>query len=266
MNATMALKKQEWPEIGDLVMATVDTVADFGAYVKLDEYGKRGLLHVSEISSSWIRNIRDFVREGQKVVLKVLRIDQEKGHIDLSLRRVTKRERIEKIMVWKKERKAEALIRSVADKTGLSLEEIYQKAGTLIENEYGLYEGFEKTVKEGPESLTKIGVPEEIAKAIVEVSQERIHVPMVKVKGTVEVRCMKPNGVRIIKEAFLNAKKTEKTGNTKLRFYVVAAPRYSIEVLAEDYKLAEETFQKVAQGIVSHVVKGGGQGSFRREK
>ncbi len=45
-----------------------------------------GLLHVSEISSSWIRNIRDFVREGQKMVLKVLRVDLEKGHIDLSLR------------------------------------------------------------------------------------------------------------------------------------------------------------------------------------
>ena len=98
----MSLKKQEWPEPGDLVIATVETVADYGAYVKLDEYDKKGLLHVSEISSSWIRNIRDFVREGQKVVLKVLRVDPEKGHIDLSLRRVTKREKIEKIMIWKR--------------------------------------------------------------------------------------------------------------------------------------------------------------------
>jgi translation initiation factor 2 subunit 1 len=266
MVVEMALKKQEWPEIGDLVIATIETVTDFGAYVKLDEYSKRGLLHISEISSSWIRNIRDFVREGQKVVLKVLRIDQEKGQIDLSLRRVTKRERIEKIMFWKRERKADTLIRSVAEKTGLSLEEIYEKAGTLIENEYGLYEGFEKTVREGPEPLTKIGVPEEIAKAITEVGQERIRVPMVKVKGTVELRCMKPNGVKIIREAFLGAKKTEKTGSTKLRFYVVAAPRYSIEVLAEDYKHAEDTLQKIAQGIVSHVIKAGGQGSFKREK
>ena len=47
--------------------------------------------------------------KNQKVVLKVLRVDFEKGHIDLSLRRVTKRERIEKIMSWKKERKSEAL-------------------------------------------------------------------------------------------------------------------------------------------------------------
>ena len=94
----MTERKPEWPEIGDLVIATIETVTDYGAYAKLDEYNKRGLLHVSEISSSWIRNIRDFVREGQKMVLKVLRVDLEKGHIDLSLRRVTKREKIEKIM------------------------------------------------------------------------------------------------------------------------------------------------------------------------
>lgn len=135
-----------------------------------------------------------------------------------------------------------------------------------MENEYGLYEGFEKAVKEGAESLTKIGVPEEIAKAIFEVGQERIHVPMVRVKGSVELRCMKPNGVKIIREAFSNAKKAEKLGSTKLRFYVIAAPKYSIEVLAEDYKHAEDVFQRVAQDVVSNVTKAGGQGSFKREK
>jgi len=262
----MALWKHEWPESGDLVIATVENVTDYGAYVKLDEYDKRGLLHVSEISSSWIRNIRDFVREGQKVVLKVLRVDSEKGHIDLSLRRVTKREKIEKVMSWKKERKAETLIRSVAEKTRLPVEEIYEKAGTPMENEYGLYEGFEKAVREGAEFLTKMGVPEDIAKVIVEVGQERIHVPMVKVKGTIELRCMKPNGVKIIKEAFANAKKAEKSGNTKLRFYVIAAPKYGVEVLAEDYKRAEDALQKVAQNVVSNVTKAGGLGTFRREK
>jgi translation initiation factor 2 subunit 1 len=262
----MAERKPEWPEVGDLVIATIETVTDYGAYAKLDEYNKRGLLHVSEISSSWIRNIHDFVREGQKVVLKVLRVDTEKGHIDLSLRRVTKRERIEKILIWKKDRKAEALLREVAEKVGLSNEEAYEKAGALVEEKYGLYEGFEKAVKEGAEVLTRIGVPEDLAKAFAEVAEERIHVKMVKVKGTIEVRCMKPNGVKIIKDSFLNAKKAEKTKDADVRFYVIAAPKYSIEVSAENYKRAEEVMQKVAQNVVDNVAKAGGQGTFRREK
>jgi translation initiation factor 2 subunit 1 len=224
------------------------------------------LLHISEISSSWIRNIRNFVREGQKVVLKVLRVNVEKGHIDLSLRRVTKREKIEKIMSWKKERKAETLLRSVSEKTGLPLDEIHEKAGAFIEKEYGLYEGFEKAVKEGAEAFTRIGVPEELATVLAEVAKEKIHLPMVKVKGVVELRCMKPDGVKVIKEAFLNAKKAEEAGEGELRFYVVAAPRYCIEVSAENYKDAEATLQRVAETVVSSVVESGGQGVFKREK
>lgn len=262
----MATEKPEWPEAGDLVIATVQSVTDYGAYAKLDEFDKRGLLHVSEISSSRIRNIRDFVREGQKVVLKVLRVDVEKGHIDLSLRRVTKREKIEKMMFWKKERKAEALLRGVAEKAKLSINEVYEKAGAPVEREYGLYEGFEKAVKEGAEVLTKIGVPEELANAFVDVARERIHVSMVKVKGIVELRCAKPNGVKIIEEAFLDVKKTEKLKEGKFRFYVIAAPKYCVEVMADNYKAAEDILKEVTQNVISAVVKAGGQGAFRREK
>lgn len=262
----MALRQQDWPEPGDLIIATVESVTDYGAYVKLDEFGKRGLLHVSEISSSWIRNIRDFVREGQKVVLKVLRVDVEKGHIDLSLRRVTKREKIEKIMFWKQERKAEALLRGVSEKTGVPVEELYEKVGKPLEDEYGLYDAFEKAVREGPEFLTKMAVPENVVSAFVEVAQERIRVPMVRVKGAIQVRCGASNGVKVIREAFANAKKGEKLGSAKVRFYVIAAPKYSVEVLAEDYKRAEDIFEKVSQNVVSGVSKCGGQGSFKREK
>jgi translation initiation factor 2 subunit 1 len=262
----MAERKPQYPEPGDLLIATIETVTDYGAYAKLDEYNKRGLLHVSEISSSWIRNIRDFVRENQKMVLKVLRVDPEKEHIDLSLRRVTKRERIEKIKSWKKERKADALLRGVAEKVGLPLEEVYQKAGAPIEEKYGLYEGFEKVIKEGPEVLTKLGVNEDIAKAFAQVAEERIHLKMVKVRGTLEVRCTKPNGVKCIQDAFENAKRSEKAKDAKIEFYVIAAPKYSVEVAADNWKRAEEVLQKVSQSVVTNATKAGGQGSFRREK
>ena len=261
----MAERKPQWPEVGDLVIATIETVTDYGAYAKLDEYEKRGLLHVSEISSSWIRNIRDFVREGQKVTLKVLRVDHEKGHIDLSLRRVTKRERIEKVMSWKKERKADALLRGVADKVGLSNDEVYQKTAPVIEQKFDLYEAFEKVAIEGPEALTHLGIPENLAKAFSEVAQERIHVKMVKVRGILEVRVVKPNGVKVIKGAFQKAK-SEKNKDANIKFYVIAAPKYSIEVQAENYKRAEDVLQKTAQNVVTLVTKAGGQGSFRREK
>ena len=262
----MAERRSEWPERGDLVIATIESITTYGAYAKLDEYEKKGLLHISEISSSWIRNIRDFVREGQKIVLKVVRVKPEKGQIDVSLRRVTRRERIEKIKIFKKDRKAETLLRNVAEKAGISKEEVYEKAGMFLEDEYGLYDGFEKVLKEGSEVLTELGVPEDLAKIFVEVAEERIALKMVKIKGIIEIRCMKPNGVKIIQEAFQKAHETEKTKDTKIRFYVKAAPKYNIEVLAENYKRGEEVFQKMSEHVVANIIEAGGQGSFRREK
>jgi translation initiation factor 2 subunit 1 len=261
----MAERKPQWPETGDLVIATIETVTDYGAYAKLDEFEKRGLLHVSEISSSWIRNIRDFVRENQKVVLKVLRVDHEKGHIDLSLRRVTKRERIEKVMSWKKERKADTLLRGVAEKTGLPTEELAKITIPLITQKYELYEAFEKAAIQGPEALTNLNVPEDIAKAFAEVAQERIHLKLVKVRGVIEIKVVKPNGVKIINEAFHKVR-GEKIKDAKISFYVVAAPKYQVEVQAENYKRAEDVMQKTADTLVTYIHKAGGEGSFRREK
>lgn len=259
----MSEHKPEWPEAGDLVMATIESVMDYGAYANLDEYHRRGFLHISEISSARIRNVRDFVRENQKMVLKVLRVDVEKGHIDLSLRRVTKRERIEKVKSWKKDRKGEALLNAVAEKIGLPKDEVYQKAGTILEENFGLYAGFEKAAKEGAEALTKVGITEDLAKVITEVAQERIIVKLVKVKGVVEVRCMKPNGVKCIQDAFANAKKTQKAKEGKIEFHIIAAPKYSIEVSAENWKIADELLEKVGDSIVANIAKAGGHGVFK---
>jgi translation initiation factor 2 subunit 1 len=262
----MSEHKPEWPEHGDLVIATIESVKDYGAYANLDEYNKRGFLHISEISSARIRNIRDFVREKQKVVLKVLHVAPEKGHIDLSLRRVTKRERIEKIKAWKKDRKGEALLATVAERLGLSTQDVYQKAGLILEEKCGLYEGFEKALKEGTESLIKLGIPEDMAKVFAQVAEERIKIKLVKVRGILEIRCMKPNGAKIIKDAFLETKKSQKSKDAKVEFSVIAAPKYSIEVSADNWKRAEGLIEKVSQMVISKVVEAGGEGSFKREK
>jgi len=262
----MSEHKPEWPEPGELIIATIESVMDYGAYANLDEYSKRGFLHISEISSARVRNLHDFVREKQKMVLKVLRVDLEKGHIDLSLRRVTKRERIEKIKVWKKERKGEVLLRAVAEKVGIPLQDVYQKAGVPLEEKIGLYEGFELALKEGPDALTKLGIPEDISQAFAQVAEDRIRIKMFKVRGVLEIRCMKPNGVKCIQAAFTDAKKSQKARGAKIEFYVIAAPKYSVEVSADNWKRAEDLLDEVSQNVVTNITEAGGHSSFKREK
>lgn len=260
-------KKEEWPEIGDFVIVTIQKITDYGAYVMLDEYGRQGLLHVSEVSSGWVRNIRDFVREGQKTVLKVLRVDAGKGHIDLSLKRVSRGEKREKIMFWKKERKADSLLRSASENLKMPIEEVYEKAGILIENKFGgLYEGLERTAKEGPAILLEVGVPENLATAIAEVTKERIKLSLVKVKGTLQLQCMKPNGMVPIKEALLAAEEVEKPPEASVRVYSVSPPKYRIEVSTDNYKMAEKILDEAVQRALKSITKAGGQGAFQREK
>ncbi len=263
----MAIKKADWPEPGDLVLASVQRITDYGAYVTLDEYGKEGLLHISEVSSGWVRNIRQFVREGQKVVLKVLRVDTEKGHVDLSLRRVSRHERREKILSSKMEKKAESILRSVSEKLKMPFDELYDKTGAIVEEKFGgIYEGLEKAAREGSEPLAEAGLPTDIADALTEVAKDKIKPPMVKVKGMLELHCSKPNGILKIREALLSAEKIEKPKDTRIRIYAVAAPKYALEVLAEDYKEAEKVLQKAAETAVQTITKTGGTGSFQRGK
>jgi translation initiation factor 2 subunit 1 len=262
----MPEQKLEWPEHGDLVMASIKTVMDYGVYANLDEYNKKGFLHISEISSARIRNIRDFIRENQKLILKVVRVDTEKGHIDLSLRRVTKRERIEKIKSWKKDRKGDTLLYLVAERTGIPKDEVYQKVGAVLEEKYGLYDGFESVLKGGISVLAQLNVPEELAKIVLQVAEERIRVKTVKVWGILEARCPRANGVKCLKEAFSEAKNSHKTKDSQIVFSVIAVPKYRVEVSAENWKRAEEVLVKVSDAVIANIGKFGGQGEFKRLK
>jgi len=259
------IKRDEWPEVGELVVASVDKIMNYGVYVTLDEYEKEGFLHVSEISSSWVKNIRDFVREGEKVVLKVLRVDPEKRHIDLSLRRVTKRERREKMLFWKQSKKAESLMRSVSQRLKMPLKELYEKAWVPLEEAFGsAYEGLEKAAREGPEPLVKIGLSAELAEALTKIAKEKIRITNVKVKGTLNISCRKPDGVLRIKKALAEAKSIKIPNGSNVRIYVVSPPKYRVEVTARDYKTANLIMQRVTEAAVQGIKKFGGEGTFER--
>ena len=262
------IEKPEWPERGELVLATVQKVTDYGAYVTLEEYGtKEGLLHRSEISTSWVRNIRNHVREGQKLVLKVLRVNPEKKHIDLSRKRVTKRERIDKLYTFKHERKAETFLRVTAEKLHKPLEEIMEKASVPIKKTYGdIYPALEEASRQGSEVLTKIGVPSDVAQTLAELAKERIRPQFVEIKGMLHLTSTKPQGVNVVKKALQTAQKTPTPSTAKIQIYAVAAPKYLLKVEAENYKQAETLLQKASEAALKTITKAGGEGSFKREK
>ncbi|KKK83062.1 hypothetical protein LCGC14_2797170, partial [marine sediment metagenome] len=104
----MVKSRTNFPREGEFLVCKVTEVERQYVYVDLIDYkglpsedSAKGMIHISEISSRWIKNIRSFVRIGQRLVLRVLRVDKEKGHIDLSLRRVNSAQKDIRMKEWK---------------------------------------------------------------------------------------------------------------------------------------------------------------------
>ncbi len=72
-------------EVGAIVEGKVTGLTAFGAFVSLPE-GKSGMVHISEVSNSFVKDIKDFLKEGQDVKVKVVNITDE-GKISLSIKK-----------------------------------------------------------------------------------------------------------------------------------------------------------------------------------
>ncbi len=259
----LIIKRDGYPSKGEIVIGTVTRVLDFGAFVSLDEYeNKEGLVHISEVAPGWIKDIRDYVKKGQKVVCKVLDVNPKRGHIDLSIKDVNERQRKEKVLQWKNEMKAFKWLEIAGEKAGVNRDELIKVGKKLIRKFDTVYGAFEEVAFEGYEVISKL-VGESLAKAMAEIAQENIKPPKVKVRGYFELRSNAPDGVERIKKALMEAYKHAKDVEMKLEY--VGAPRYRIIVEAEDYKIAEKALKKITNAVLKTIKKLGGTGNFVRE-
>jgi S1 RNA binding domain protein len=71
-------------EVGQIVEGTISGITHFGAFVVLPN-GRTGLVHISEVADAYVRDIKDYYKENDKVQVKVLSMDP-KGKIQLSIR------------------------------------------------------------------------------------------------------------------------------------------------------------------------------------
>ncbi len=78
-------------EIGSILNGKVTGITKFGVFVDIGD-GKTGMVHISEVATTFVENINDFLTIGQEVKVKVLSISEE-GKISLSIKKAQERER-----------------------------------------------------------------------------------------------------------------------------------------------------------------------------
>jgi translation initiation factor 2 subunit 1 len=261
------MKYEGWPEQGELVVGKVDEIEDFGVFIDLEEYeGKRGLAHVSEVASGWIKNVRDHVSEGQTVVAKVLDVDTSSQQIDLSIKDVNDHQRSDKIQEWKNEQKADKWL-SLAFGEDLD-DETFERVANALLSEFGsLYDGFEQAAIHGAEALESVDVSDDERDRIVETARENVSVPYVTVTGYVHLESPNPDGVEDVRDALAAAEGDgEIPEEIDLDVTYVGAPEYRIRVQAPNYKTAEDELEAAASRAIETIESDGGDGTFHRER
>ncbi len=256
----MLLKKKNFPEENELVLCTVTKVQYNGVFVKLDEYrDKSGLIHIPEVSPGRIRNISDYVVEGKKIVCLVLRVDIDRGHVDLSLRRVSEPQKRKKIDSIKQQQKAEKILEVVTKKLNKDLNEFYQNVTEKALEDYDTLHSFFEDVVAGKASLEKLPISPEEIKELDEVIRQRIKPEEVKLNAFLNLTIYDPNGVEVIKDIL---KKIE-SPNVEIRYS--GGSRYNLTIKSHDYKEAEKILEETEQKLSDYMDDKEGISSLERE-
>jgi translation initiation factor 2 subunit 1 len=229
------MQEKDFPEQDELILCTVDRILGTTVFVKIDDYNKEGIIATSEVAPGRIRNIRDYVRVGKKIVCKVLRVSVETGHIDLSLRRVSLKERNKILSDFEREKNALAIMKSVLKER---TEEIVNK----IKKDYSKVLDFLQNAS--PDNLKNLGINETETEQILKIVKEKPS-RNVSVKAHLILSSDADDGMIRIKNILSNLLEH----NTDVDIVYLSSPNYSITVTSSDYKEANRKMDAVVEEI-----------------
>ena len=256
----MVRSKTPFPREGEFITGRVNHIEDQYVYVDLLEYDglpseeyARGMVHISEVSSRWIKNIRKFVRIGQIVVARVLRVDPSKGHVDCSLRRVNSAQRAKKKKEFKYKVKLDNLLQILTENVDvkMNLDEAYEKIGwPILDGFYDVQEAVEALKENGEDIMANLqDIPENTRKAFLKIVDENVEISTVNIVGNIKMMNTDGNGVDKIKQALMEVKNIIPTpkDTRMLNISYIGAPIYRLEIISKDYLDAENILSEAIE-------------------
>ena len=251
-----------YPEVDDLVMVTVQQIADMGAYVTLNEYNNlEGMVLLSELSRRRIRSVQRLIRVGKTEVVVVLRVDREKGYIDLSKRRVSPEE-VEKFEEkFNKSKAVHSIMRHVAEKLDMSLESLYEQVGWPLYKKFGhAFEAFKRALIEPETVWSSLPAPVDpaIRAELMQSIVRRLTPQKLKLRADVEVACFGYEGIDAVRAA-LAAGESVSTDDIAIKVKLVAPPLYVLLSTCMDKTRGLELMSRSIEQIESTIKPLGGQ-------
>ncbi len=254
------------PEEGELVVVTVKNVKQNGVYVDFDEYpGLEGFIFIGEIASGWVKNIRSFVRDGQRLICKVMRTKKDGSSLELSLKSVSEERRRDRLQEWKNEQRSLQLLKVCGEKVGWSEAERNSLGEDLVSSFGTLYTAFEEAAM-NETAIIDAGFEGDWITEFIEIAIENIIPPFVEIKGSLNLSINVDNGVDVIRDALISAEQysSEKDEVSVMCFYD-GAPEYRLVLKAPDFKTAEDLWVEVTDSIIKVMEENGGQAATFRD-
>ncbi|MDY6766095.1 MAG: hypothetical protein SVW77_01900 [Candidatus Nanohaloarchaea archaeon] len=264
---------RDLPEEGEYVVIEVEEIHEHSASASIKGYDETGLIHISEVSRSWVRDIKQHVDEGERTVAQVVEIEDSEnsknssdranssssssGTINLSLKRVNDAQKREAMDEWNKEEKADKFLQNVADRTDYTVDDLYEAVAFPFQKEYGsTFEGFEHAAMEDAD-FEALGIDGALADAVTAVAQDNISLKQVEMEGEMRIEVPGGNGIDAIKDAL--------TVGENVEVSYISAPDYAITAWGRNAEDARDTMDAAVDTITEKVEDAGGTVQFEKK-
>ena len=231
-------------EEGDIVLCTVESISKASVFVNIEDTQEQGSIVMSEIASGRIKNLREFVVPKKRIVCKVLRISGNR--IELSLRRVTQKERDERLNQEKLERSYASVIKAIVKEKS---EEILKK----IKEKSDVYNFIQDSIENSKE-LEKIAGKEN-SKKILEIIQEQKQKNS-EIKKEFTLKSTNPEGIKIIKDILHPEQEN---------IHYISAGKYMLKIIDKDKKTADKKSKEILEEIEKQAKKKGAEFSIKEK-
>ena len=236
--------RKELPDQGELVLVKINKIMPFGAYCELTDYKIDAYLPIGEVASGWIKNIHEFIKEGQKDVAKVVFVNRDKRAVDISLKKVSGKEKKDTINAAGLEKRAEGLFGQAiaAAKAEPSRASIIQQISAKYQSYAALVDDI--VAQQDPlKDLQNSG----FKKALYEIVRENIKPKVYSVSYTIELKSLNTRaGIEKIKEVL---GEVAKQGVSVL---YVGAPHYKVSAEGASYHEAEKKIHDLEKVFALH--------------
>eukprot|EP00802_Teleaulax_amphioxeia_P004534 Tamp_04538.p1 GENE.Tamp_04538~~Tamp_04538.p1 ORF type:complete len:493 (-),score=130.97 Tamp_04538:1777-3138(-) len=258
-NLRCRMYRNKYPDVEETVVVLVKRIDVMGVYVNLIEYDDtEGMILLSELSRRRIRSVKKLINVGRQEVALVLRVDKDKGYIDLSKRRVSP-EDIDTIEErFNKSKSVHSIMRNLATTQRRDVEDLYESFGWELAAEYGhILEAFKKLLTDGS-ILDKYTMSEDVKEALKKNVAMRLTPQPVKVRSDFEVTCFAYEGIDAIKAALTKGIESG-TEMNPITVRLIAPPLYVMTCNTLEQDIGIDMLTKALENVKSEIEARGGE-------